>query len=387
MDNHEFDSALKDYVKSSELPYDGLQWDKMASRLKAHEERKVLPLPVPATGKAVPVYKWAAMAAAACMLVMLGWYINDLQDKTDYTAKTETTPINNNTNNSANATGDTEPKPTEEASATGKAEAIARTTRNAAQYRSAAQSSKPERIIVPLIGGAQTADTITRQKVEAPVIASGNTPVKHQQAPVSNNTLPSFELPQEEERQQTERKMAYGVNGGYNIGNGKGNFTVGVNVQRKLSKKLLFETGIAYVSGTNKTYEGRLSTSVEHDANGFTSAVTRTSYEPVSNDLHYIQAAPSLSYMVVPGLSAGGGVDAQRLLTKTSESIQINSLGEQEPSQPQWDFGVTARMDYQVIKKLKAGVMYRESVGAVSKGGGNAAKRNYLLMQLSYTLF
>src|SRR5687767_12052741 len=106
MDKHEFDNALRDYVKSSELPYDSLQWDKMASRLKAHEERKVLPLPVPATGKAIPVYKWAAMAAAACVLVMLGWYINDLQDKADYTAKTEAKPINNPTKNSVDATSD-----------------------------------------------------------------------------------------------------------------------------------------------------------------------------------------------------------------------------------------------------------------------------------------
>jgi long-subunit fatty acid transport protein len=202
-----------------------------------------------------------------------------------------------------------------------------------------------------------------------------------------DRVLPSYDLPQEEEQKQLERKMAYGVNGGYNLGKGEGNFTVGVNVRRKLSKRLALETGIAYVSGSNTSHQETVETSNLTPGTPAGFNVTSVTYEPVKNSVHYLQAAPSLNYQVLPGFSAGGGVDAQRLLTKASKAISTNNIGEPESAQPQWDFGVTARMDYQVIKRLKAGVMYRESVGAVSKQASQTAKRNYLLMQLSYTIF
>jgi hypothetical protein len=200
--------------------------------------------------------------------------------------------------------------------------------------------------------------------------------VKHDQSP------PSFFLPVEKERKlSTDPKTAFGVNGGYNIGNAKNNFTLGVTVKRKLSDRLNLETGIAFVSGAYETY---------HEVQPGPGTViigTVKEYEATSNKLLYLQAAPSLSYRLYRGLSAGGGVDAQRLLGKSSNAVMLNSLGTQTAAQPQWDFGLTARMDYQVVKKLRAGVMYRESIRAVTKNAPEAARRNYLLLQLSYTIF
>jgi hypothetical protein len=375
MDNHEFDSALRDYVKSSELPYDASQWYKMSARLKAHEEKKI----VPVVTRSIPVYKWATVAAAACLLVMLGWYIKGLETKSDY--GTSNVPIATN-NTTVNATGITEPQAAETTPGSTKNETIAQTPANPAIYRRSIQTNESTNAPTSVIAALQTADTLVSNTQEARSTVA-NTPV-NKRLETESDIPPAYAIELIDELPQQERKMAYGINGGYNLGAGSGNYTVGVNVRRKLSKRVLLETGIAFVSGSNNTYEKHLT---EQSIPGTLDVQKVQTYEPVKNNLFYVQAAPSISYELLPGFSAGGGADAQRLLNKASESISINSLGAQEESQPQWDFGLTARMDYQVFKKLKAGIMYRESVGAISKNATNTAKRNYMLMQLSYTIF
>ena len=85
MEEREFDSALREFVNDSEAPYNPAQWDRMAKRLSVYESRKVLPV-VRRPLAQKPVYRWGAIAAAACLLVGLGWYLKGAQDAPNYNA-------------------------------------------------------------------------------------------------------------------------------------------------------------------------------------------------------------------------------------------------------------------------------------------------------------
>jgi hypothetical protein len=388
MEDREFDSALRDFVNQSELPYNPKQWDRMAKRLNVYESRKVIPV-VRRPLAANPVYKWGAMAAAACLLVGLGWYIKGVHDGSDYNAYKQPASVNEVINTTKDATIQTQ-KATETIPAQTQATASV-PHRPAVPGRKVhpntpapviATAEKP--VISPIVPASEPPETRSTT-ISAPVTTA--TPVTASQFS-GNKSISLGNDWQPEQEAKPDRKMAYGVNGGYNFRSGKNNFTVGVMVKRKLSKRLNLETAVAVVGGSNETHETLVTTTYAQGVlPGQMIATTTTSYEPVTNNLLYLQAAPSLNYQLFSRFSAGGGADAQRLLTGTSKTIAISRVGAEEPAQPQWDFGLTARMDYQVFRKLKAGLMYRESVGAISNTTSDAAKRNYLLMQLSYTIY
>lgn len=395
MENHEFDNALRDFVNSSEIPYDAAAWQSMSQRLHAHEGNKSVPPAV----RIIPFRKWAAAGIAACLLVMAGWYLKELQPNVhmDATLSRKGDVLHQKQQPTSDKLYDTINETLEEPTASvSKTEKAARVPGRASAIRTALppESSPGVQAVIP--AGAYPIDTQAlaagNPAVSDVTVTNSSSPQKKTYIPYG--LLPESELPGGDERVPVSRKMAYGISGGYNIGSGQNNFTVGVNVRRTVSRHLHFETGLALVGGTNKSYEQQTQMMLVPTPNpgtgiGVSSIDTQfvTVFEQVNNNLLYLQAAPALSYELFKGFSAGGGVDVQRLLSSADKSVSINSVGREVRSQPQWDFGVTARMDYQLAKKLRSGVAYRESIGGITKGTSGAAKRSYLLVQLSYTLF
>jgi hypothetical protein len=103
----------------------------------------------------------------------------------------------------------------------------------------------------------------------------------------------------------------------------------------------------------------------------------------------FVQAAPVLMYRVVGGLSAGGGVDAQRRVSAnpgTRETYLSTFSANTLPALPEWDFGLALRADYRLTQRLRFGVQYRESVKATSAKGNSTTGRNYWLLQAGYQI-
>jgi len=372
MDNQEFDHALRNIMTGSKLPYNAAQWNRMNARLDAHYGAPSLLT----RNRVLPLIRWTSLAVAACLFVLAAIYIQKPGSPAGESATLTKAVIVPAIDDSPKMQ-DQEPAipPTNNATLTPAPpiKDLAQTSRGA--------SAKPFH---------ETATATTHVPARASIVipaksdSSTQAFTKKDQIAFEKPLVTKFSLHEpEEDAPSAKDKIAFGVNGGYNIGRAKNNFTVGVTVKNKLGNRLVLETGLALVSGA---YESHRPTGGVGFDNLSIASSART-YEPVANRLMYLQAAPSLSYRIYKGFSAGGGVDAQRLLGNNEKSVALNSIGEQTASQPQWDFGLTARMDVQVARKLRAGMMYRESMRAITKGPTESAGRNYLLLQLSYTLF
>jgi len=369
MKNREFDNALRDFTQDSKLPYDPLQWERMAQRLEAHE-RTLNPLPA---RRIIAFYPALATVAAACLLIIAAWYLSKSP------SENQIAPQQSITQNAAPIAPSQTP---DEHQTIPAGEPQKRVPAERPPHAEQDNSGKlPQRQLAAAAEvNIPTPPTITDSTSADNALNKPTKPEQIARVYPSISSLPKPEQDEAENKSHEPRKLAFGVNGGYNIGSQKNNFTVGVNVKRRLGSRLHLETGLALVSGSYETFsQGRF-------MNMGTGAVATKSVERATNRLLYLQAAPSLNYRVYRGLSAGGGVDAQRLLGNNAEIVSVNSMGD-ETTQPQWDFGLTARMDVQIVKKLRAGMMYRESVGSISKSAADAAGRNYLLLQLSYTIY
>jgi hypothetical protein len=377
MKNREFDDALREFVKGSGLPYDPGQWERMAQRLTAYENaQKPALIPAPARRRAVPFYRWTAAAAAACLVVMAALYFDREPVATDaghpFAHRQPPTP------DKPAAYADVKQPEAEIAAPAETRPAAPANVRRAPV--DIAPSPAPAPAPAAAVIAAQQAPADSTPRIARDEAIRPEKKVRYEQP------LPGF--PQEDDPETpAERKLAFGVNGGYNIGGAKNNFTIGVTVNRKLGSRLHLETGIALVSGTSETYQAFMVADRSQTGNLTSAAAYTTEYQAETSPLFYLQAAPTLNYRIFKGISAGGGVDAQRRLGNYAQTTTWNKLGAPGPVQPQWDFGLTARVDFRVVKKLRAGMMYRESIGAITKGAAEAARRNYLLLQLSYIIF
>ncbi len=366
-------------MTNSKLPYDPDQWARMASRLDAHYG-----VPQPSARRSIiPLLPWAGIAVAACLAVLAAVYLPRQETMPSTTVARE-----------MSAPRSPSPATNEMPQQAFQPPAItalpARSVPSAARRTGSQQIAARRDEVRPAVDETLAAAGGTREEMATPTPEADYTSAPQAaDRPRIANRLPATTLltqPEREDDVETKKqRLAFGVNGGYNIGQAKNNFTVGVSVKRNLGNRLQLETGLALVSGSQETTH-RMVPANAYDGQSIGASMEAREPIQVASRHMYLQAAPTLSYRIYKGLSAGGGVDAQRLLG-TNVNGTAMGIASESGTQPQWDFGLTARMDVQVAKKLRAGMMYRESMRAVSKGAYAGSKRNYLLVQLSYTLF
>ena len=371
MEQPEFDSALRQVMERDSLPYEPLQWTQMAARLDAHANAQQ-PL---SAGRVIPRYRWLRMAAAACVVAALLLVARrSLLPSNDKTDRLAAPPI-------AAQHPESLRKPAAPDNAMPTNHAVAGHSINKALLHLSSKSwmdTHPVAATAKEISAAHGTGPSAPAPQPADIAAAVITPATHSR--INGTGLTGDEAHYAE---PATRKTAVNLLGGYNFGHAKNNFTVGITVRRKLGSRLQLETGLALVSGGYATHH---ISSAPSGTPGM-SIGTTPQYESGTNQLLYLQAAPSLSYRLYKGVSAGGGLDAQRLLSNPSQAVGLDNTGQEITRQPGWDFGLTGRMDIQLAKKLRAGVMYRESIRTIASHTDEAADRNYLLLQLSYAIF
>jgi hypothetical protein len=374
MEESQFDKTLRDFVASSELPYDAAQWSRLAGRLDEEEDKKgvVLPL-VPRAGRSSTRYWLLMPAAAACLVLVFLWL-----------GKKGSVPVLNHqmpastavTTPATQSTARLDSKPVlSPEKATAASHPIIGREENRSNYipevHIAASSIDTSAVAVAAIlpKDKPIVDTSTRKKV-----AGAGKP----EQPRIDSRIPGQDDMDDFGRDRRNRKLAFGVLGGYNMGDAKGAFTLGVSMQKPLGGRLQLETGLAVVSGAYETYR-----EVNQQPGP---GILGKEYEETSNRLLYLQAAPTLGYKITKTLSAGAGVDAQRLLSSAASAMLLDAKGRETVPQPLWDFGLTAKLDYQLLSRLKAGLTYRKSLQSTN-GGSGAAARDYLQVQMGYLIF
>lgn len=369
MENEAFDDALRSWVAAEELPAATADWQRMAARLDRHDGLEAAP-PVTTRKRA---YIWLLPLAAAAVLCAVIFRTAFYKEGVTPAPTVASAP---QTQSAARDQPMTHPPGKEPALTTiprGKAP-------NTASHPTAQSRPPllPGKLFVTPPATLDTAAFIAKTDRPEPV-------AKEKVAPKQERPQ-SYAGPDAAPRTDGRNRAALGVFGGYNIGQAKNDFTLGLALSKKLGGRLRLETNVAVVSGSYNSYRGSQQTYTAPPGTALGNTVAYM-YEPAPQQLLYLQASPSLSYELYHGLSAGGGLDAQRLLSASSAAQLTNSAGNKEAPQPDWDLGLTGRVDYQVAKKLRAGFVYRNSVYGRSYNGGDAARRNYLLVQVGYRLF
>ncbi len=374
-----FDKALRDFVAGSELPYDAAQWERLRSRLDGKRETLVPVIPV---GRRMPLYRVLLPAAAACLAVAVIWIGRDggaLRNGEKGAAA-----VANKAENISGGPIDTSAALVL-ATTSGKQPIAATSLTPAPEIN--AQHHSPNFVTPqgPLfhVAGKDSFGDLSRTRFGMTKVAAGTFPEQPSSIPkesfADSSAKTSFAiLPKVTESSPRPQinlahegldndavkpasggRVALGIVGGYNVGDAKGAFTVGVSVQKPLGGRVQLETGLALVSGAYQTYrQGPPSTSSIPGIG----TVTTPTFEETSSRLLYLQAAPTLAYHITAALSAGAGVDAQRLLSSATNAVVLDANGSTLTPQPLWDFGVIGKLDYRLAARLKAGLTYRKSL-------------------------
>jgi hypothetical protein len=385
MQLNEFDKALRDRYESGSLPPDLAQWEQLVNRLDEYETAAI---PAPKPRRGIIAY-WPYWAAAASIL-LIGWL---------FLQETETLPI------AKNQPAQQQPVPASQspggqqgAELANPAPAIPKPTTGISHNRTPSLLAASH---TPRVGRrSTTAPTASVQlpvAVQTPVSAQTPTSARsHEDASAKNRTEADRPLPQVnlamagsysdmsasdgyEPAERERRRLGVDVNGGYGPGSLKRNYTLGVSVHRKVGQRVQVEAGVAVVSGA---YEGFNNA----NASSFVAGI-KAAPQNISTRVTYLQAAPAVTYELLPGVFAGAGVDAQRLLTNANDATGYEYSGVDLETQPAWDFGYTLRAGYKVTRNFKAGLQYRNSMHVTAPVEGTVVQpRNYLMFQLGYTI-
>ncbi len=383
MQENLFDNALRDYLDDGELPLEEQEWSALSTRLDAHQQ-------IGKAKKIVPFYYWMLPVAA-----MLSWLIVRYNGS-DH-SKNTVVPFSKNTSELAAN------QPSKTAVPSSVPVITATTQQTTVISSKATHLQKTNKQIIP----SGTNQSLTQEEVAFTPAAATDTLSKSPATitflnpPKQNNQR--FDDPVYEEPERKTQKINIGINGGYNVGSqAKNDFTLGMAFRKSLGKRLRFEANVAVLTGGYSSYQTTVPSATSGssvtppsnnsaDGNGPTGvgvgSAVGPSYAQGTNYLFYMQASPTVSYELLPGLSAGGGPDIQRLLSSSDKAIITNSQGMREYTQPDWDFGLAARMDYQINRKLRTGIVYRNSLRATSSNELETARRRYMLVQLSYSIF
>lgn len=193
-----------------------------------------------------------------------------------------------------------------------------------------------------------------------------------------------------DEQEKKSKKISLNLTGGLNYGSANAGYAVGGNAMASISRKFYVEGDIAFINGSRSTTTTNYYNAGETPGNGFTTgsvnAVKAPVYESInhSRTTNYLQFAPAVGYRILKNMSIGVGADIERLLdydavTEATPSGDMKVL-------PEIDFGLTAKTEYRLNKRLKAGLQYREGINNVLGGGGKYVDRNYFQVQVKFNI-
>lgn len=219
-----------------------------------------------------------------------------------------------------------------------------------------------------------------------------------------NQNIPDYIMLAEPAKINTG-KTAISFTGGVNYGSLNAGYMVGINAQKSVSKKVFIEgnmgivnNNVQYVAANKSAISATPGTNgfnaADADPNNIKTAEIQAAYvAPNPANLYYLQVTPSVGYNIYKGLSVSFGADFQQLLQNSADndendglaSMAVNDRSERKYI-PSFDIGVTGKTEYMLTKRLKAGIAYRNGVNSLLKNNKLYLDRNYLQVQLKYTI-
>lgn len=386
MQANEFDQLLRQRFDEEELPYKPEMWQQLSQQLPVAKEKK----------NRLGMFWWQvsgiAAAVAVVIITVIKWQQPVNENPVAMVQTTESSSVLQQ-----NAKPATLPQATEESAALKKQEFIASdiTGRNKnvknkyihiakTDHPETGSSSKPiQEEITADISPAGFSDQAT--DVPAEVL-------------VAEKKKPSFPatiydplmLP---EADKAHPKTSFSLTGGLNYGSLNTGYTVAVTAQRNISKRIYLEGNIGLVNGNAQAtsmQKASLMASPSPNPGPGTYSVQNVKSENQATlvtttpiNLYYFQVAPVIGYNLYKGLSIGVGADIQRLLLNSATYEVKNEAGALQQITT-LDLGISGKTEYQISKKIKAGILYRNGLNDVLKNK-KYLDRDYLQVQFKYT--
>ncbi len=178
-----------------------------------------------------------------------------------------------------------------------------------------------------------------------------------------------------------EKRTSINLVGGFNYNSASAGYMIGASANRNLNDKLYIEGNLAFV---NSSFGGNASSGSFNDQfdaappNNVSGSQSKTSSQPAQYNLNYLQFSPVLGYHISPRFTIGAGPDLQQLLNDhNSIDLQVPAL----------DMGILGKAEYGITEKLKAGLQYRAGLNNALQGTVKYMERNYMQVQIRYSIF
>jgi hypothetical protein len=106
----------------------------------------------------------------------------------------------------------------------------------------------------------------------------------------------------------------------------------------------------------------------------------------ISYNLNYAQMSPSVGIKIIKRISIGAGPDFQQMIGGNRPAASPLDHGNIQEA-PSFDVGMTAKTEYTVTKKIRAGVYYRKGINDLISPSDRYINRDYLQFQLKWVIF
>jgi hypothetical protein len=215
-----------------------------------------------------------------------------------------------------------------------------------------------------------------------------NEPLKSAPAPSITENLhdPIFFPSENDEPAKPSGKTSISLAGGFNYGSLNAGYAASVNAKKKIGRKLFVEGDLGFMQN-QQVVSSSMSTTGFNSVAGGGAAGRPAKLEEKPNDIYYFQLSPSLGYQLHEKISIGAGVDMQKLLDGSTTDRPVVATEDGFKMIPLWDAGITGKTEYNISKRVKAGILYREGINNMFSGDKRYFERRYLQVQMKLKLF
>ncbi|HTN46031.1 MAG TPA: hypothetical protein VL098_06745 [Flavipsychrobacter sp.] len=197
---------------------------------------------------------------------------------------------------------------------------------------------------------------------------------------------PIFFPSENDDPTKRDGKASISLAGGFNYGSLNAGYAASVNAKKKIGRKLFVEGDLGFMQN-QQVVSSSMSTNGFNSVAGGGAAGRPAKLEEKPNDIYYFQLSPSLGYQLHERISIGAGVDMQKLLDGSASDRPVVATEDGFKMIPLWDAGITGRTEYNISKRVKAGILYREGINNMFSGDKRYFERRYLQIQMKLKLF
>lgn len=405
MSEKDFDQLLRSKMDEQELLHKPSGWDKVFNELHNQNDKNVLPFlpqePAAPINNFSKKYIWMAACAVAIVGVFcISTLLTDKHQANNYLE----VAVEHENNSIPNSPTNISQQPIDQnftSNNNGVVNQVKVSNTNTATKVHVANSANPipkgvtsnnDPYLIPFNSDKQTIlhqDVVKQEQIQEVFDVQNELPKSKQKS----NDLDMRYIA--ENSAKTNRNLILGVNGGYNFGNMNSGYTVSLKGRADITNVVYVDASVG-VNMNNLPYTAAsvpISSAKARPSFNDQNAVHLPAVKNPTQQLLYVQFNPSVGYKVTNNINVSVGGDLQQIVQDRKEE-DINIIFNPEKNKtgliPQTDWGLTAKTEVKLGKRLSAGLLYREGINNIISAPPSPElsyiNRRYMQVQLTYNI-